>query len=41
VVIDASDSPVSNDDGVLEFFATSTRNLLAAERDAALATTLP
>jgi uncharacterized protein YbjT (DUF2867 family) len=34
VVIDASNSPVWDDDGVLEFFTTSTRNLLAAERDA-------
>jgi uncharacterized protein YbjT (DUF2867 family) len=34
VVIDASGSPVYDDDGVLKFFTTSTRNLLAAERDA-------
>jgi uncharacterized protein YbjT (DUF2867 family) len=34
VVIDASNSPVWDDDGVLEFFTTSTRNVLAAERDA-------
>jgi uncharacterized protein YbjT (DUF2867 family) len=34
VVIDVSNSPVWDDDGVLEFFTTSTRNLLAAERDA-------
>jgi uncharacterized protein YbjT (DUF2867 family) len=36
VVIDASSAPVRDDDGVLEFFTTSTRNLLAAERDAGL-----
>jgi uncharacterized protein YbjT (DUF2867 family) len=34
VVIDASSAPVWDDYGVLEFFTTSTRNLLAAERDA-------
>jgi uncharacterized protein YbjT (DUF2867 family) len=34
VVIDVSDSPVYDDDGVLKFFTTSTGNLLAAERDA-------
>jgi len=34
VVIDASSAPVRDDDGVLEFFTASTRNLLAAERDA-------
>jgi uncharacterized protein YbjT (DUF2867 family) len=34
VVIDASNSPVWDDDGVMEFFTTSTRNVLAAERDA-------
>lgn len=34
VVIDASNSPVWDDKGALEFFTTSTRNLLAAERDA-------
>jgi uncharacterized protein YbjT (DUF2867 family) len=34
VVIDASNSPVWDDEGVLAFFITSTRNLLAAERDA-------
>jgi uncharacterized protein YbjT (DUF2867 family) len=34
VVIDASGAPVFDDDGVLEFFTTSTRNLLAAEHDA-------
>jgi uncharacterized protein YbjT (DUF2867 family) len=34
VVIDVSNAPVWDDDPVLEFFTTSTRNLLAAERDA-------
>jgi uncharacterized protein YbjT (DUF2867 family) len=34
VVVDASDSPVYDDEGVLEFFTTSTRNLLAAEANA-------
>jgi uncharacterized protein YbjT (DUF2867 family) len=34
VVIDVSNAPVWDDDAVLEFFTTSTRNLLAAERDA-------
>jgi uncharacterized protein YbjT (DUF2867 family) len=34
VVVDVTNSPVWDDDGVLEFFTTSTRNLLAAERDA-------
>jgi uncharacterized protein YbjT (DUF2867 family) len=34
VVIDVSNSPVWNDEAVLEFFTTSTRNQLAAERDA-------
>jgi uncharacterized protein YbjT (DUF2867 family) len=34
VVIDASSAPVRDDDEVLEFFTTSTRNLLSAERDA-------
>jgi uncharacterized protein YbjT (DUF2867 family) len=33
-VIDATGSPVWDDAGVLEFFTTSTRNVLAAERDA-------
>jgi uncharacterized protein YbjT (DUF2867 family) len=32
VVIDVSNSPVWDDEGVLEFFTTSTRNLLTAER---------
>jgi uncharacterized protein YbjT (DUF2867 family) len=34
VVVDVADSPVSDDDAVWEFFTTSTRILLAAERDA-------
>jgi uncharacterized protein YbjT (DUF2867 family) len=34
VVIDVSDAPVWEDDPVREFFTTSTRNQLAAERDA-------
>jgi uncharacterized protein YbjT (DUF2867 family) len=34
VVVDASNAPVWDDDAVLEFFTTSTRNQLAAERDA-------
>jgi uncharacterized protein YbjT (DUF2867 family) len=34
VVVDVSNSPVWEDDAVKEFFTTSTRNLLAAERDA-------
>jgi uncharacterized protein YbjT (DUF2867 family) len=34
VVIDVSDAPVWDDDALLEFFTTSSRNLLAAERDA-------
>ncbi|TML97246.1 MAG: SDR family oxidoreductase [Actinobacteria bacterium] len=34
VVIDVSNAPVWDDDAVLEFFTTSTRNLLAAEREA-------
>jgi uncharacterized protein YbjT (DUF2867 family) len=34
VVVDVADSPVFDDDAVWEFFTTSTRNLLAAERDA-------
>ena len=32
VVVDVSNSPVWDDDAVLEFFTTSTRNQLAAER---------
>jgi uncharacterized protein YbjT (DUF2867 family) len=34
VVIDVANAPVWDDDAVLEFFTTSSRNLLAAERDA-------
>jgi uncharacterized protein YbjT (DUF2867 family) len=34
VVVDVSNAPVWDDDAVLEFFTTSTRNLMAAERDA-------
>jgi uncharacterized protein YbjT (DUF2867 family) len=34
VVVDVSNAPVWDDDAVREFFVTSTRNLLAAERDA-------
>ena len=34
VVVDAASAPVSDDDGVLQFFVDSTRTLLAAERDA-------
>jgi uncharacterized protein YbjT (DUF2867 family) len=34
VVVDVSDAPARDDDAVWEFFTTSTRNLLAAERDA-------
>jgi uncharacterized protein YbjT (DUF2867 family) len=34
VVIDVSNSPIWDDEGVLEFFTTSSRNLLTAERDA-------
>jgi uncharacterized protein YbjT (DUF2867 family) len=34
VVVDVSNSPVWEDDAVREFFTTSTRNLLAAERAA-------
>src|SRR6478735_4490928 len=33
-VVDVSNAPVWDDDAVLEFFTTSTRNLLAAERGA-------
>ncbi len=33
-VIDASNAPVWDDDAVREFFTTSTRNLVAAEREA-------
>jgi uncharacterized protein YbjT (DUF2867 family) len=34
VVVDVANAPVWDDDAVLRFFTTSTRNLLAAERDA-------
>ena len=34
VVVDASNAPVWDDDAVMEFFTTSSRNLLAAEHDA-------
>jgi uncharacterized protein YbjT (DUF2867 family) len=34
VVVDVSNSPAWDDDAVREFFTTSTRNLLAAEREA-------
>ena len=34
VVVDVSNAPVWDDDAVREFFTTSTRNLLAAERAA-------
>ena len=34
VVVDVSNAPVWDDDAVREFFTTSTRNVLAAERDA-------
>ena len=34
VVVDVVNAPVWDDDAVLEFFTTSTRNLLAAEREA-------
>jgi uncharacterized protein YbjT (DUF2867 family) len=34
VVVDVSNAPVWDDDAVLEFFTTSTRNQLTAERDA-------
>jgi uncharacterized protein YbjT (DUF2867 family) len=34
VVVDVSNAPVWDDDAVLDFFTTSTRNVLAAERDA-------
>jgi uncharacterized protein YbjT (DUF2867 family) len=34
VVVDVSNAPVWDDDAVREFFTVSTRNLLAAERDA-------
>src|SRR5689334_19874608 len=34
VVVDVANAPVWDDDAVLQFFTTSTRNVLAAERDA-------
>jgi uncharacterized protein YbjT (DUF2867 family) len=34
VVVDVANAPVWDDDAVLEFFTTSTRNVLAAARDA-------
>jgi len=34
VVVDVANAPVWDDDAVLDFFTTSTRNQLAAERDA-------
>jgi uncharacterized protein YbjT (DUF2867 family) len=36
-VVDVTNAPVWEDDAVRDFFVTSTRNLLAAERDAAVA----
>jgi len=40
-VVDVSNAPVWDDEAVLEFFTTSTRNLLAAERDAGVRHHLP
>jgi len=37
VVVDVSNAPSWDDDGVREFFTTSTRNLVRAERDAGVA----
>jgi uncharacterized protein YbjT (DUF2867 family) len=37
VVVDVANAAVREDDAVVEFFTTSTRNLLAAERDAGVA----
>src|SRR3954452_23779337 len=37
VVVDVANAPVWDDDAVLEFFTTSTRNVLAAERRAGVA----
>ncbi len=34
VVVDVSNAPVWDDDAIMKFFTTSSRNLLAAERDA-------
>jgi uncharacterized protein YbjT (DUF2867 family) len=36
VVVDVSNAPVGDDDAAREFFTTSTRNLLRAERDASV-----
>src|SRR5438270_2879305 len=36
VAVDVSNAPIWDDDAVMEFFTTSSRNLLAAERDAGL-----
>jgi uncharacterized protein YbjT (DUF2867 family) len=36
VVVDVSNAPVWDDDAVMEFFTTSSRDLLAAERDASI-----
>ncbi len=36
VVVDVSNAPAWDDDAVMEFFTTSSRNLLAAERDAGI-----
>jgi uncharacterized protein YbjT (DUF2867 family) len=36
VVVDVSNAPVWDDDAVMEFFTTSSRNLLAAEREAGI-----
>jgi uncharacterized protein YbjT (DUF2867 family) len=36
VVVDVANAPVWDDDAVREFFTTSTRNLLAAEREAGI-----
>jgi uncharacterized protein YbjT (DUF2867 family) len=41
VVIDVSNAPVWDDEGVWEFFTTATRNLLAAERAAGVGHHLP
>ena len=41
VVVDASNAPVWDDEGVWEFFTTATRNLLAAERAAGVGHHVP
>ena len=41
VVVDVSNAPVWDDEGVWEFFTTATRNLLAAERAAGVGHHLP